>query len=441
MSVHEETIQQENDNINETLTEATNATISWNQITRLNQQDIVLELKKRKLKTEGKLPTLRSRLSRYVKGEWINSDFEDNNNIKMSDRIPFYKPNKFSGAVHENIDSFIQKYNKASSINGWSEEQKKSFLAIYLHNTASTFLDNYENSNPATTWEQIENALRLEFEPTAQNHMLRTMLEKRKQLPDETTASYINDAENLCKRIDPNMPQTEIAHTIMKGLKPEIARYVGILDNTSLEDLKKNIRKYESIEFMINGNTTQSHDDIRAQITKEHVNAIEDNKTKKQMDLLTTQISNLESMINNLSQQINNNNKANLTNYNQYSNRPPQNYQYNNPLNHNQGNINRNNNLQQQSYNKFNNRPNYNNFNKFNNNRSNNPPIPNNDVNQNKRTTYNNFEKRIQCEHCTNYNHTSAECKWKLICNLCNKRYHTAETCYSKSSSPNQKNQ
>lgn len=169
----------------------------------------------------------------------------------MSDRIPFYKPNKFSGAVHENIDSFIQKYNKASSINGWSTEQKKSFLPIYLQNTASTFMDNYENSNPATTWEQIENALRLEFEPTAQNHMLRTMLEKRKQLPDETTASYINDAENLCKRIDPNMPQTEIAHTIMKGLKPEIARYVGILDNTSLEDLKKNIRKYESIEFMI----------------------------------------------------------------------------------------------------------------------------------------------------------------------------------------------
>ena len=273
------------------------------------------------------------------------------------------------------------------------------------------------------------------------------MLEKRKQLSDETTASYINDAENLCKRIDPNMPQTEIAHTIMKGLKPEIARYVGILDNTSLEDLKKNIRKYESIEFMINGNTAQSRDDIRAQITKEHVNAIEDNKTKKQMDLLTTQISNLESMMNNLSQQINNNNnfntnnKANPPNFNQYSIRRPQNYQHNNQPNLNQANTNRNNNFQQQNYNRFNNRPNYNNFNKFNNNRNNNPQTPNNDTNQNKISTYNSFEKRTQCEHCNNYNHTSAECKWKLICSLCNKRYHTAETCYSKNPSSNQKNQ
>ncbi|KAF0703021.1 putative serine/threonine-protein kinase clkA [Aphis craccivora] len=76
------------------------------------------------------------------------------------------------------------------------------------------------------------------------------------------------------------MSQSEITHTIMKGLKPEIARYVGILDNSNLDELKKNIRKYESIEFMINGNTTQSHDDIRAQITKEHINIIEETKNR-----------------------------------------------------------------------------------------------------------------------------------------------------------------
>uniref|UniRef100_A0A2S2NY16 Retrotransposon gag domain-containing protein n=1 Tax=Schizaphis graminum TaxID=13262 RepID=A0A2S2NY16_SCHGA len=177
---------------------------------------------------------------------------------------------------------------------GGLQNKKKSFLPkIYLENTAATFLDNLENNNPTATWEQVEQALRLEFEPTAQSHMLRTMLEKRKQLPDETTASYINDAENLCKRIDPNMSQSELTHTIMKGLKPEISRYVGILDNYNLDELKKNIRKYESIEFMINGNTIQSHDDIRAQITKEHINIIEDTKNKKQIDLLTAQMSKL----------------------------------------------------------------------------------------------------------------------------------------------------
>jgi hypothetical protein len=35
--------------------------------------------------------------------------------------------------------------------------------------------------------------------------MLRILLGKRKQLDDEQTTSYINDAESLCKRVDPLM--------------------------------------------------------------------------------------------------------------------------------------------------------------------------------------------------------------------------------------------
>ncbi|CAI6370235.1 unnamed protein product [Macrosiphum euphorbiae] len=353
MSDNENNNTPQNENIEqEEINTLTVITKSCYSIIKLNHNQIKIELEKRKLNTEGKITELKSRLFRYLKGEWLDTDFSKNNKI-MSDKTPFYKPTKFSGAIHENIDSFIQKYNKASNINAWSVEQKKSFLPIYLVNTASTFLDNFENNYPTSNWDQVERALRLEFEPTAQKHMLRTMLEKRKQLPEETTASYINDAENLCKRIDPNMSQSEIAHTIMKGLKPEIARYVGILDNTNLEDLKKNIRKYESIEFMINGKTTQSNDDIRTQITKEHVNIIEENKTKKQIDTLTNQISNLETTINNLNQQIINNNKNfGKSNNNQYTNRPEINRQYTNRLHQGQVNSNKNNYIQNSNYEK-----------------------------------------------------------------------------------------
>lgn len=462
MSTHENNIQLPNENlIDENINELTLSLTSWEDVVKLNQHKIILELEKRKLKTVGKFAELRSRLFRYIKGDWSPSDFI-NDNINMTDKTPFYKPNKFSGAIHENVNSFIKIYNKASATNGWSSEQKKSFLPIYLENTAATFLDNLENNNPTATWEQVEQALRLEFEPTAQSHMLRTMLEKRKQLPDETTASYINDAENLCKRIDPNMSQSELTHTIMKGLKPEISRYVGILDNFNLEELKKNIRKYESIEFMINGNTIQSHDDIRSQITKEHINIIEDTKNKKQIDLLTTQMSKLESVINNF---INNNN-----NINQSTNHATQNHT-------NRPNYNRNYNYEYQNYNKSNYRPNYNrsinnnnnnhnnypptpnniynNYNKYqndhrstpnnnynyNNNRKNYSPNPNNNINYNNGSNYNNINKKIQCEHCNNYNHNGSECKWKLICTTCNKRYHTAETCYFNKTNPDQKNQ
>lgn len=40
----------------------------------------------------------------------------------------------------------------------------------------------------------------------------------------------------------------------MKGLKPEIVKYIGILDNNNLSGLKRNIKKYDLIEFNVKDN-------------------------------------------------------------------------------------------------------------------------------------------------------------------------------------------
>lgn len=62
--------------------------------------------------------------------------------LKISDKIPYYKPIKFSSAIYENIDMFIRKYNKAIIINVWSTERKIIVLSIHLNGTAITFLEN-----------------------------------------------------------------------------------------------------------------------------------------------------------------------------------------------------------------------------------------------------------------------------------------------------------
>jgi len=73
--------------------------------------------------------------------------------------------------------------------------------------------------------------------------MIRLILEKRKQLDDELTVSYINEAESLRKRIDKNMSQEEIVRNIMKGHRPNIAKYIGIMGNKNLNELKENEKK------------------------------------------------------------------------------------------------------------------------------------------------------------------------------------------------------
>jgi len=96
--------------------------------------------------------------------------------------------------------------------------------------------------------------------------MLKTMLQNRKQLP---ITSFINNVQHLCHEIDPTMSQSDIVHTItiMKDLRPETTKCIGVLDNNNLTDLKRNIKKYESIEFMLNKKITQSPNEI----TKERI--------------------------------------------------------------------------------------------------------------------------------------------------------------------------
>lgn len=257
-------------------------------INTLLKQQLITELHKRNLITTGLVPELKERLIIYLKGESIPNDFSDVSNTNNMDnsKKPFCKPGTFSGLISENIDLFIKKYNRAASINAWSDTEKIQFLPLYLEGSALTF---YDNNEPTLTnnikWTELEQKLITEFKPTAQLDMLKLLLEKRTQLDDEQTINYINDIESLCKRINPLMSEAEMIHKIMKGLKPNIIRHIGIIENNTLKQLKDNIRKYEMIEFMITGETVQSHTDIKNNIITEQINQIT-NKFNEQIKTL-----------------------------------------------------------------------------------------------------------------------------------------------------------
>lgn len=268
---------------------------SW--VHKLPKDGLILELNRRNLVSTGTVVELKTRLLNYLKGESIESDFltinaltffgnpiNNNKKIEMNDnKRPYFKPNKFSGSISDNIDSFLKQYNRAALINGWSDDDKTLYIAAFLEGPALTFFDNIQHDITEIKWADLEGNLRKEFEPIAQTEMIRLILEKRKQLEDESTVAYINEAESLCRRIDKNMSQEEIVRNIMKGLKPNIARYIGIMGNKNLNELKENVRKYEMIEFMITGHIPQTPSEIKTDIIKNQLNqinnqTIEDNK-------------------------------------------------------------------------------------------------------------------------------------------------------------------
>ncbi|KAF0701942.1 putative serine/threonine-protein kinase clkA [Aphis craccivora] len=70
------------------------------------------------------------------------------------------------------------------------------------------------------------------------------------------------------------MPQPEMVRNIIKGLKPTVARYIGILENNNITDLKANIRKFEMIEFMITGEQIKAPSEIKTSMFKDQLNNI-----------------------------------------------------------------------------------------------------------------------------------------------------------------------
>ena len=215
------------------------------------------------------------------------------NTTKNEKKTPVCTPTQFSGKFHENINDFLKKFDRASLINKWTEEDKILYLPIYLEGTALTFLENIENKTQNINWSLIEKKLRHEFEPVSQKELLRTLIDKKKQLEDESITSYLNEVESLCRRLDQNMSEKELVHHMLKGLRPEIARYISILDNNSTEDIKKNIRKYETVEFMISDSYINNPNSIKTSILKEQIQQIIQN-TNTEVEELKNEIKKLK---------------------------------------------------------------------------------------------------------------------------------------------------
>jgi len=382
--------------------ENTDSTLSSKDINKLLKPQLVTELTKRNLITTGTVPELKNRLIQYLNGETTPNDFINTFNAnKMSGpNKPYYKPNTFSGLISENIDTFIKKYNRAAGINGWSDEEKIKFLPLYLEGPALTFYDNNEsNLINNTKWDDLEKKLESEFKPTAQLDMLKLLLQKRRQLDEEQTINYVNEVESLCKRINPSMPETELIHTIMKGLKPNIIRHIGIMDNNTLKQLKDNIRKYDLIEFMVTGETTHSQTDINNSIMYDQINKITE-KLNEQLKISNENNEKLNKKIENLE-----NEKSNT-------------YKYK---------ISKPSNLMTQ--NKF-----------FNPNYANNKRKKCEICSLSNHTTETCFRNKNnnqtqQCKICFKYNHRTENCyfnnKPTITCQICDKVGHSAKTCRS----------
>ncbi|KAF0758312.1 GATA zinc finger domain-containing protein 14-like [Aphis craccivora] len=157
---------------------------------------------------------------------------------KMNEKILLIRPDHLSG--NEDVRKYL-----TADVNGWKDEDKIRFLSAFVKGTASTFLENMEDKHNNWTWDNLKQEFLDEFQPIGYN----TILKARRQGDTESIMSFVTEIENICRKLNKNMNEDEICTYILKGLKETVLHAVSLHDNSNLKALKKNLKKFELMQF------------------------------------------------------------------------------------------------------------------------------------------------------------------------------------------------
>lgn len=178
-------------------------------------------------------------------------DEEGENEMAAEGRNLSITPGRFRGGVEENVQEYLTQFERVSRANGWDANKKKVILPCYLEGAALKWLENLEDSRGnELTWDEIVTGMKETFQGIAWDEQLEFKLRMRMQEENEAVEAYMQDVLNLCVKVDRDMQDsTKIKH-ILRGLKPSLLEKVMVMDNTTIADLHRNIRKLETARYM-----------------------------------------------------------------------------------------------------------------------------------------------------------------------------------------------
>lgn len=129
-------------------------------------------------------------------------------------------PPTFSGMELEDVDDWLDNFERVSRHNGWDATTKINIIIFYLSGVAKTWFLNHEADlrNWATFTSRFRDLFGRSVQRTAEAHQ---KLAYRVQQQDESYTSYIEDVLALCNRADPQMTEEERIRHVTKGIRED----------------------------------------------------------------------------------------------------------------------------------------------------------------------------------------------------------------------------
>ncbi|CAN7995561.1 unnamed protein product, partial [Ixodes hexagonus] len=155
-------------------------------------------------------------------------------------------PKWFSGAGDDDVEDWLDSYDRASRHNKWDDATKLTNVIFYLSEVANTWFKNHETC--MTTWPEFTQKIREVFgRPGARKLTAERKLATRVQQPEETFTAYIEDVLKLTRRVDPDMPEKKKLHHILKGIGEDAFQLLATQNALTVEKLVEACQNFQEI--------------------------------------------------------------------------------------------------------------------------------------------------------------------------------------------------
>lgn len=169
------------------------------------------------------------------------------------------RPTYFRGSqddVHDWLDKLEQRFVMAQ----WNDDNKLHYISIHLQDDAYRWW--MQTSSTIKTWSSFKDAVIRAFGSTRAQELAFEQLKWYKQTINQSTTQYYDKIIELCRKVDPMMPDSLKLKYLMAGIKDSLKTHVALQDPRTTESFLSSARKIEDVLSLTNTNNEPFDKDI-----------------------------------------------------------------------------------------------------------------------------------------------------------------------------------
>ncbi|XP_049520131.1 uncharacterized protein LOC125944129 [Dermacentor silvarum] len=136
-------------------------------------------------------------------------------------------PESFHGDAFEDVEDWLEHFERVADFNEWDEAQKLRNVYFALEESARTWYVNHEAA--LSSWQEFRRQLLATYASTDRREKAENALQARNQRTNESVGMYIQDMSRLFKSADPNMTENKKLRHLMRGVMEEL--FAGLVRN------------------------------------------------------------------------------------------------------------------------------------------------------------------------------------------------------------------